>query len=282
MLRIAFLVLLLANAGYYAWSAGMLRGWGGGPEETSEPQRLAQQIHPEILQLHVPPRPAASAAAAVASAPAALPAAPAASAAASAPSAAPVAPVGVQAPAASVPEAASAPVAPAAAVASSAIGAVGPIANTVCQQAGPFDQSQADTLRVALPAAGFTAGSWSLDFTPTSGRWMVYMGRFPDEDALARKRAELRARKVAYDRPGNPALEPGLSLGRYASQEAAERALNALATQGVRTARVVQERTCTPSEYMLRLNLPAGDAAQAARLERARPALVGRTLRPCG
>ncbi len=284
MLRIAFLVLLLANAGYYAWSAGMLRGWGAGPEETSEPQRLAQQIHPEILQLHVPPRPAASAAAAAAaaaSAPAALPAAPASSAASSAPSAAPAAPAGVQAPAASVPEAASAPVAPAAAVASSAIGAVGPIANTVCQQAGPFDQSQADTLRVALPAAGFTAGSWSLDFTPTSGRWMVYMGRFPDEDALARKRAELKARKVAYDRPGS-ALEPGLSLGRYASQEAAERALNGLAAQGVRTARVVQERTGTPSEYMLRLNLPAGDAAQAARLERARPALVGRTLRPCG
>ncbi|WP_343590167.1 SPOR domain-containing protein [Paracidovorax wautersii] len=271
MLRIAFLVLLLANAGYYAWSGGMLRGWGAGPEETSEPQRLAQQIHPEILQLHVPPRPAASAAAAVASAPAALPAAPAASAAASAPSAAP---------AASVPDAAGAPVAPAAAAASSAIGAVGPIASTVCQQAGPFDQNQADTLRVALPAAGFTAGSWSLDFTPTSGRWMVYMGRFPDEDALARKRAELKARKVAYDRPGS-ALEPGLSLGRYASQEAAERALNALAAQGVRTARVVQERTGTPSEYMLRLNLPAGDAAQAARLERARPALVGRTLRPC-
>lgn len=281
MLRIAFLVLLLANAGYYAWSGGMLRGWGAGPEETSEPQRLAQQLHPEILQLHVPPRPAASAAAAAASAPAALPAAPAASAAASAPSAAPAASAGLQAPAASVPEAASAPVAPAAAVASSSIGAVGPIANTVCQQAGPFDQNQADTLRVALPAAGFTAGSWSLDFTPTSGRWMVYMGRFPDEDALARKRAELKARKVAYDRPGS-ALEPGLSLGRYATQEAAERALNALATQGVRTARVVQERTGTPSEYMLRLNLPAGDAAQAARLERARPALVGRTLRPCG
>ncbi len=280
MLRIAFLVLLLANAGYYAWSGGMLRGWGAGPEETAEPQRLAQQIHPEILQLHVPPRPAASAATAAASAPAALPAAPAASAAASAPSAVPA---GAQAPAASVPEAASAPAASAAAVASSAIGAVGPIANTVCQQAGPFDQNQADTLRVALPAAGFTAGSWSLDFTPTSGRWMVYMGRFPDEDALARKRAELKARKVAYDRPGS-ALEPGLSLGRYASQEAAERALNALAAQGVRTARVVQERTGTPSEYMLRLNLPAGDAAQAAqaaRLERARPALVGRTLRPC-
>ncbi len=283
MLRIAFLVLLLANAGYYAWSGGMLRGVGLGPEDPSEPQRLAQQIRPEILRLQ-PPAASASASAspstAQASAAAAAPALPAAAAASvaapAASGAASTAPVAAGAP---VP-----PAQPASAAASAATAPIGPIAagttGLVCQQAGPFDQSQADTLRVALPAAGFAAGSWSLDFTPTSGRWMVYMGRFPDEDALARKRAELRARKVAYDRPGNPALEPGLSLGRYASQEAAERALAALAGQGVRTARVVQERTGTPSEYMLRLSLPAGDA-QAARLDRLRPALMGRTLRAC-
>ncbi len=278
MLRIAFLVLLLANAGYYAWSGGMLRGVGLGPEDPSEPQRLAQQIRPEILRLQPPAASAsASPSTAQASTAAAAPAVPAAAAAS------------VAAPAASgaastAPVAAGAPVPPAQPASAAATAPIGPIAagttGLVCQQAGPFDQSQADTLRVALPAAGFAAGSWSLDFTPTSGRWMVYMGRFPDEDALARKRAELRARKVAYDRPGNPALEPGLSLGRYASQEAAERALAALAGQGVRTARVVQERTGTPSEYMLRLSLPAGDA-QAARLDRLRPALMGRTLRAC-
>ncbi len=279
MLRIAFLVLLLANAGYYAWSGGMLRGVGLGPEDPSEPQRLAQQIRPEILRLQ-PPAASASPSTAQASAAAAAPAVPAAAAASvaapAASGAASTAPVAAGAP---VP-----PAQPASAAASAATAPIGPIAagttGLVCQQAGPFDQSQADTLRVALPAAGFAAGSWSLDFTPTSGRWMVYMGRFPDEDALARKRAELRARKVAYDRPGNPALEPGLSLGRYASQEAAERALATLAGQGVRTARVVQERTGTPSEYMLRLSLPAGDA-QAARLDRLRPALMGRTLRAC-
>ncbi len=279
MLRIAFLVLLLANAGYYAWSGGMLRGVGLGPEDPSEPQRLAQQIRPEILRLQ-PPAASASPSTAQASTAAAAPAVPAAAAASvaarAASGAASTAPVAAGAP---VP-----PAQPASAAASAATAPIGPIAagttGLVCQQAGPFDQNQADTLRVALPAAGFAAGSWSLDFTPTSGRWMVYMGRFPDEDALARKRAELRARRVAYDRPGNPALEPGLSLGRYASQEAAERALATLAGQGVRTARVVQERTGTPSEYMLRLSLPAGDA-QAARLDRLRPALMGRTLRAC-
>ncbi len=286
MLRIAFLVLLLANAGYYAWSGGMLRGVGLGPEDPSEPQRLAQQIRPEILRLQ-PPAASASASSSSATAPtvagSAATAAPAVPAAAASSVAAPAA----SSAASTAPVAAGAPVPPAqpaSAAASAATAPIGPIAagttGLVCQQAGPFDQNQADTLRVALPAAGFAAGSWSLDFTPTSGRWMVYMGRFPDEDALARKRAELRARKVAYDRPGNPALEPGLSLGRYASQEAAERALATLAGQGVRTARVVQERTGTPSEYMLRLSLPAGDA-QAARLDRLRPALMGRTLRAC-
>ena len=38
MLRLAVIVLLLANAGYYAWSHGWLRSWGLAPVEQSEPQ----------------------------------------------------------------------------------------------------------------------------------------------------------------------------------------------------------------------------------------------------
>ena len=36
MLRLAVIVLLLANAGYYAWSQGLLRDWGLAPEEQAE------------------------------------------------------------------------------------------------------------------------------------------------------------------------------------------------------------------------------------------------------
>lgn len=93
------------------------------------------------------------------------------------------------------------------------------------------------------------------------------------------KRAELRARKVPYDRPG-AALEPGLSLGRFSTEEAAERALATLGTQGVRTARVVQERT-DATGYVLRL--PAATAALRTQVEgQLRGLLASRAFRACG
>lgn len=51
MLRLLVLVLLLANGGYYAWSQGLLREWGFAPAQPSEPQRLQQQIKPELLRV---------------------------------------------------------------------------------------------------------------------------------------------------------------------------------------------------------------------------------------
>jgi hypothetical protein len=51
MLRLTVLLLLLANAGYYAWTQGYLLAWGLGPTQQSEPQRLAQQIRPEAVRV---------------------------------------------------------------------------------------------------------------------------------------------------------------------------------------------------------------------------------------
>ena len=147
---------------------------------------------------------------------------------------------------------------------------------TVCLQAGTLDQRQADAVRTA--AAALPQGSWSLESTPIPGRWMVYMGRFADDEALDKKRAELRARKVPFDRPNNPTLEPGLSLGRFSSEEAAQRALTDLGRKGVRTARVVQERRDTPA-YLLRL--PNADAALRQQVRGLRGALAGKELRGC-
>lgn len=234
MLRLAVIVLLLANAGYYAWSHGWLRSWGLAPVEQTEPQRMAQQIRPETLRI-LRARETPPVAPSVAS---------------EAPAFAPPA----RAPAAM---AASAPA-------------------TVCLQAGTLDQRQADAVRTA--AAALPQGSWSLESTPIPGRWMVYMGRFADTDALAKKRNELRALGVSYDRPG-AALEPGLSLGRFSTEEAAQRALTTLGNQGVRSARVLQERADTP---VFVLRLPAVNAAMRDQLTGPlRPALAGRTLRPC-
>ncbi len=51
MLRLVALVLLLANAAYFAWAQGLLLSWGVGPAQQSEPQRLQQQIRPEGMRI---------------------------------------------------------------------------------------------------------------------------------------------------------------------------------------------------------------------------------------
>ncbi len=151
-----------------------------------------------------------------------------------------------------------------------------PPADGVCLQAGSFDDKQADALRRA--AASLPAGSWRIDPVQLPGRWMVYVGKLADADAVRAKRAELRALGVDTDRPG-AALEPGLSLGRFPTEEAAERGLEQLSRKGVRSARVVQERRDTPA-YLLRL--PAADAALRQRASRSLgDALGGRDFREC-
>ena len=237
MLRLAVIALLLANAGYYAYTQGWLRSAGLVTPEQAEPQRLQQQIRPETLKVlraqgatnnpTPPPAPAA---------------APAADTAASTP-----------APTAAAPADAG-----------------------ECLQAGIFDEKQATALRTA--AASLPQGSWTLEPTPITGRWMIYMGRFDDQDTLDKKRAELRARKVDFDRAGGT-LEPGLSLGRFSTEEAAQRGLTTLNAQGVRTARVVLERQAATGFV---LKLPAvTDAQRQQWLATLRPAMAGKTLGSC-
>lgn len=51
MLRLFVLLLILANAGYYAFSQGLLVAYGFAPAIQTEPQRMAQQIKPEALRI---------------------------------------------------------------------------------------------------------------------------------------------------------------------------------------------------------------------------------------
>lgn len=51
MLRLLVLLLILANGAYYAWSEGLLRAYGFAPAQQREPQRVAQQIRPEAIQI---------------------------------------------------------------------------------------------------------------------------------------------------------------------------------------------------------------------------------------
>ena len=55
MLKIFVLLLVLANAGYYAFSHGLLANYGLAPVTQTEPQRMAQQIKPEALRILTAP-----------------------------------------------------------------------------------------------------------------------------------------------------------------------------------------------------------------------------------
>ena len=221
MLRLLVLALLLANAGYFAWTQGLLADYGFAPAAQAEPQRLAQQIKPQAMQL-------------------------------------------LTAAEARQLESTTSPATPAQAAAE-------------CLQAGVFSPEQSSALRTGLESS-LPIGSWTLESSVEPGRWIVYMGKYNSEDALIKKRSELRGLGVSFEALVNPALGPGLSLGHYSSQAEAERELAKAATRGVRTAKVVQER---PEARGQLLKLPAADAAIKAKLDALKPQLAGKTLQAC-
>lgn len=145
-----------------------------------------------------------------------------------------------------------------------------------CLQAGLFDESQLASLKQLLEP--WPAGSWALEPAVEPARWIVYMGKYPDTESLSQKKAQLRQIGVSFEALSNPALEPGLSLGGFATEDAASQRMAALSQRGVRSAKVVQERLELRG---LLLRLAAVDDSLRPRLEELRPALNGKNLRPC-
>jgi len=145
-----------------------------------------------------------------------------------------------------------------------------------CLQSGPMEDAQAVGLRAALES--WPAGSWTLEPGVEPPRWLVYMGKYLAVENVTRKKAELRQMGVFFEALANPSLEPGLSLGGFATEAEAVRQLEVLSQRGVRTAKVVQERPEVRGQV---LKLPALDDALRARLDELKPALAGKTLRPC-
>jgi len=145
-----------------------------------------------------------------------------------------------------------------------------------CLQAGPFDDGQAAPLRASL--ASLPSGSWTLEPTVEPARWIVYMGKYPNTEAVNKKKAELRYLGVSFQALVNPALEPGLSLGGFKTEAEANEQLNQLSQKGVRTARVVVER---PEVRGQQLKIPTIDEALRPRIDELKTALAGKPLRAC-
>jgi cell division septation protein DedD len=201
MLRAAVAALLLLNVLLWSWQ----RGWldtvlGLQPQSVREPQRFAQQVRPESVQ--VLDAQAASSALAAASA-----------AVARATNAANTA----MAASATAPPQARASAAP-----------------LECLEAGPFTPAEAALAERTLSA--LPQGEWVRVPAEPGGaaNYLVFTGRFPNNDTKLRRLDELKAQGLdATEVRGVPALEPGIVLGRFGTRGEAESALAALAGRNV-------------------------------------------------
>jgi hypothetical protein len=248
MLRWTVALLLVANLAFFAWT----RGWltpvvGVGPQGDREPQRVLQQVHPERVGVLGPE--AASAALTGRGGP-------------------------------GVPDATDgAPGAPAG-EAGGALGAgMHPASAVACLEAGPYGPNELHAAQIALAQAGLPPERVHALPAGQQGAWLVYMGRFTDADTLQHKEDELQRIHVAFrEVHGAPALEPGLSLGRFGDRAGADDALARLSQRGVRTARVVELPAPAPVR-LLRVQDVA--PALAARLQTLQWPGAGTGLRPC-
>jgi hypothetical protein len=272
MLRLLVLLLLLGNAGYFAWSHGRLAPYGFAPAVQSEPQRLAQQLRPEALRILTPLE---ARQLEITPGSATRPAQPT-NTVASSPTAPPTAPFSPASSASSAATSTVAALASPAAPASASSQAQAAVA-TQCLQAGLFNDEQTAALRTLLQSA-LPMGSWAFESSVEPARWMIYMGKYSSLDALAKKRGELRQIKVSFEPLNNPALEPGLSLGNFSSQLEADTELARIAKRGVKTAKVIQAQTELRGQ---RLKLAAVTPALRTQLEAVKPQLAGKTLQAC-
>jgi hypothetical protein len=152
---------------------------------------------------------------------------------------------------------------------------------TLCLTAGVFDDSQSQAIKQVFNTQ-LSKLRWRFEATTTPARWIVYMGKYPNNNARELKKAELNQIKVSYETLSESKLEPGLSLGNHASQAAANQALQSLAKKGVRTARVLQE---SPEQQGQTLIIPAVDSTELDNVNAVYAALStqlsGKVLQAC-
>ena len=212
MLRALVLLFLLVNAGLWYW----LQSDTQALQADREPQRLNHQVSPDAVQV-LPDLPASGAQRASA-------------------------PVSVASAAASEAAVADAGSASTIGVAASAALAMlhttgGP--DSSCLETQALNDAEFAALKAALNKAGLADDAIGERRQSKGGAWIVYLGRFNDQEAWQQKAAELRKLDVKFDRVNAPtALAPGLSLGQFESQADAARRLGEVEKHGVRGARV--------------------------------------------
>ena len=148
-----------------------------------------------------------------------------------------------------------------------------------CLEAGPFTDAELTAVQTAALAALPGAGIRTVK-TERAGVWMVYMGRYAGREALTKKGDELKRRRLDFEELREPpALAPGISLGRFDNRDAATKALEQFAQQGIHTARVVEFAPASVSQTLRFDTADSALAAQALTLKAG--ALGSKPFAPC-
>jgi hypothetical protein len=265
MLRLLVLLLLLANLVYAAWRQAWWvppPGWLPELAPTREPGRLARQVAPERVEVLRP------------------------EAATEPPPAPPVmAEIPTEEPTADVatgtdPTPSTSP--PAEEAPPAKVETTKKVDPTQCLQIGGMNDTQYGVLQPALASALPDSG-WVLKHSTQPARWLVYSGKLSSPDIMATKKAELRELKVDFREVTTPALQPGLAMGTYSSEERAQHALKDVTRAGVKGARVVQER---PEAKLTTVQWPKANEGLKAQVQAlikrlGNEGLEGKELQPC-
>jgi len=147
-----------------------------------------------------------------------------------------------------------------------------------CLRSGPWDMDQSARLRAALQVA-LPQDSWRLDALTPPPRWIVYMGKFSNQESLKRKLIQLAGIPgVKIQEPRDPALVPGISLGAFDTEPLAQVELTRMTLLGVRTAKVVQDNEPAVENMLV---IPAVSKDMQAALLALQPLLEAHALQPC-
>jgi hypothetical protein len=149
---------------------------------------------------------------------------------------------------------------------------------TTCLEIGPYTEAEYAEVQAAFTEA-LKGTDWTARREERGGVFLIYLGKYPNREALLRRQEELRGAGIRSEEiRSSPDLEPGLSLGRFTSRDSAERRALELADRGVRAARVI---TITPAAVRVQVRIPAASAELQSRLEALAPRMQGRRASPC-
>jgi hypothetical protein len=241
-MRALFLLLVLANIGFFAWS----RYWAP-PEANADPAPLGRQIDPDKLKILGPGEP-----------PAALL---------------------NRKPPATAPALAAAPPAPVPAAAPAAIPAAAPAG--ACMEWGSFTLADAPKAEKALePLAAAIGAKLAQRRTEETAGWWVFIPSQGSRPGAVKKAAELKARGVQdyFIVVDEGPFRWGVSLGVFRNEDAAQARLAALRLQGVRSAQVGPRETVVPKVW---LQLRGVDPLTENRLKEIARSIDGSELRNC-